>query len=478
MTLCSVKNQSAQAPAMAAESQKEPSPYGHLLLLPCEMRHAVFEKLSIQDLAVLAQTSTALRADCVAVARSKDASTLKAHWFEAARQNQTETIELLVAAGFDQNVIDGDKRNALYYAALKGNLEATKLLRDPAQDAEGMTTLDGKPGASRMLYRFADWGESTAVKTLIAAGCHPDSMRSGKTALMAAIENKSPDCVRVLLDAGANVNGTNERRAESPLSSAIQRGCNNIVEMLLAQPGIYLSNPDSEWLNPEARALRFGMYDKRQPNILAQIKQFDARRKHPEADEWIEAAVAGDTATLFELHSRHGASVIDAFSTRSSTALRYAAWHGHLDAVKALISWGANPAFHDGDGETALSAAARGGFTGVVDYLLTFPQSLDVLGAAGSSVLHDASRKGKPELVEMLIRAGANPNVQNVKELDTPLHHVAWHGHTDMVELLLRLGAGPHVKNADGKTPLDRAHQSRSRETVAAFEAHLKAAGL
>ena len=475
--VCSVKNQPSQASDVNVESQKAPSRYGHLVLLPCEMRHAVFEKLSIHDLAVLAKTSTALRADCVAVALSNDAPTLKAHWFEAARQNRTETIKLLLAAGFDRNTLDSDDRNAVYYAALKGNLEATVLLRDAAQDAEDMTTLDGKPGASRLLHYFAGWGDSTAVKTLVAAGCHPDSIDRGETALMAAIERKSPDCVRVLLDAGANANGANQRNAESPLSSAIQRGCNKIVEMLLAQPGIYLSNPDSGWLNPEARALRFSMYDKKQPNILAQIKEFDASRAHPEAKKWVKAAVAGDIATLSELNSRHGTSAIDAFSTRLSTALRYAAWHDHLDAVKALISWGANPSFHDGDGETALAVAAREGFTRVVEYLLEYPQDLDMLGAGGQGLLHHASREGRAEIVEMLIRAGANPNIQNVKELDTPLHYVARHGHTDMVKLLLRLGADPHAKNADGTTPLDRAHHSRSSETVAAFEAHLGSAG-
>ena len=101
-----------------------------------------------------------------------------------------------------------------------------------------------------------------------------------------------------------------------------------------------------------------------------------------------------------------------------------------------------------------------------------------MLDGSGTSLLHHAARNGRSDIVEMLIRAGANPDVQNVKELDTPLHYVALHGHTDMVELLLRLGANPHAKNADGKTPLDRAHQSRSRETVAAFEAHLKVSGL
>jgi len=442
------------------------------------MRHAVFEKLSIHDLAVLAKTSTALRADCIAVALSNDAPTLKAHWFEAARQNRIETLELLSAAGLDRNTLDNDNRNALYYAAQNGNLEATRMLRDPAQDADGITTLDGKPGASRLLVYFAGWGNTVAVRTLIAAGCHPDSMRSGKTALMAATENKSSDCVRVLLDAGANANGTNERNAETPLSSAIARGCNKIVEMLLAQPGIYLSNPDSGWLDPMARALQCRMYDKKQPNILAQLKQFDANREHPEAKRWVKAAVTGDLATLSELLSKHGSNALDAHSRCSATALWYAASHDQLGAVHSLISWGANPGLHDGDGETALSAAALEGFTRVVEYLLKFPQELDILDASGTSLLHRAARNGKSDIVEMVIRAGANPNVRNVNELDTPLHHVAWHGDTDMVKLLLRLGADPHAKNADGTTPLDRAHHSRSRETIAAFEAHLNGSGV
>jgi len=477
MPLCSVKNQAAPSSAVPAKCPKEPSPYGHLLLLPCEMRHAVFEKLSIQDLAVLARTSTALRADCVAVARSTDAPILRAAWFDAARQNETETIKLLLEAGFDRTSLDHDDRDALYYAATKGNVEATRLLRDPAEDAKGMSTPGGEPGASYRLYWFARLGESTPVKTLVAAGCHPDSMRGRKTALMAAIECGSADCVRNLLNAGARVNGTNERKAENPLSLAIGGGHNEIVEILLAQPGVYLSNRNSEWLDAMGQALARNVYDKGQPNILAQLKKLDDSREHPQADQWVKAAAAGDIAALSKLLSSHGIDTIDAHSTCRATALWYAASNDHLGAVHSLVSWGANPGLHDGNGETALSAAAGKGFTQVVEYLLKFPQELDMLDASGTSLLHRAARNGKSDIVEMVIRAGGNPNVRNL-ELDTPLHHVALHGYTDMVKLLLRLGADPHAENANGTTPLDRAHHSRSRETVAAFEAHLNGSGV
>jgi len=60
----------------------------------------------------------------------------------------------------------------------------------------------------------------------------------------------------------------------------------------------------------------------------------------------------------------------------------------------------------------------------------------------------------KPKIVELLLRHGANPNVQNARG-ETPMHFAVLYKKPELVELLLRHGADPNVQSARGETPLD-----------------------
>ena len=57
-------------------------------------------------------------------------------------------------------------------------------------------------------------------------------------------------------------------------------------------------------------------------------------------------------------------------SSAGYSALHWAAYKGHLDTVKYLISKGAAVDKQDNDGNTALHDAAREGHARVVDFLL------------------------------------------------------------------------------------------------------------
>ena len=61
-------------------------------------------------------------------------------------------------------------------------------------------------------------------------------------------------------------------------------------------------------------------------------------------------------------------------------------------------------------------------------------------GGSGSSALHHACSRGSVAIAELLLDAGAEPNLLNVLH-STPLHYAAHARHSDVVELLLRRGA-------------------------------------
>ncbi|MBZ4322124.1 ankyrin repeat domain-containing protein [Streptomyces huiliensis] len=105
--------------------------------------------------------------------------------------------------------------------------------------------------------------------------------------------------------------------------------------------------------------------------------------------------------------------------------------------VRALLRGGADPGAADGDGMTALYAAAVNGHT---------------------------------ELVRLLLEAGAAPDAESAGagSEGTPLCAAACWGHVGTVRLLLAHGADPGLREEDGTgwAPLDWALHGGHEETV------------
>lgn len=76
-----------------------------------------------------------------------------------------------------------------------------------------------------------------------------------------------------------------------------------------------------------------------------------------------------------------------------------------------------------------------------------------------------AAFKGDSEIVAMLLKAGASPNIKNTNG-ETALSQAAFRGFTEIVRLLLDYGANPDLKDNSGLTARDRADQSQHTQVV------------
>gem|GEM_PF-1314161 len=79
--------------------------------------------------------------------------------------------------------------------------------------------------------------------------------------------------------------------------------------------------------------------------------------------------------------------------------------------------------------------------------------------------LHIAALWGDVEIVEVLLKRGADPNVKDDNG-QTPLHIAAQEGHVDVVRVLLERGADPRIADNGGHIPLDYAKDSTIRSLL------------
>ena len=107
---------------------------------------------------------------------------------------------------------------------------------------------------------------------------------------------------------------------------------------------------------------------------------------------------------------------------------------------------------------TALHIAASEGHYKVCAVLLDPENGTDLNARTQLSrtPLHIAALKGHLILVQLLLRKGGDPNLQDCEQ-NTPLHLAASMGHSETVDCLLHSGSSPYIRNSLGKTACDTA---------------------
>jgi len=83
----------------------------------------------------------------------------------------------------------------------------------------------------------------------------------------------------------------------------------------------------------------------------------------------------------------------------------------------------------------------------------------------GNSALHYSSQSGHIDCIKVLLKAGANVNLQN-KTGETPLHKASWRGNLEAIQLLVEHGANVTIRNKQGQTPKDVAKNGQTVELL------------
>jgi len=131
--------------------------------------------------------------------------------------------------------------------------------------------------------------------------------------------------------------------------------------------------------------------------------------------------------------------------------------YGHVSEVEVLSSKGANIHYSDEDdpfGATCLSEASRRGKAQIVQLLIDQGVSVDDKISHDITALHLACERGHIDVVRVLLDNHAQPSPAELFNLDTPLHYAAANDHDAICALLISHGVDANLRNRTGDTPL------------------------
>ena len=325
-------------------------------------------------------------------------------------------------------------------------------------------------------------GNTEAVRRLLAAGAPVDQPAAyGGTALHMAAAQNNAAMVRVLLEAGADVRATNEYRS-TPLMVAAANGSQECAQLLLDH-GAQINAVDGHGQSAIARAMQRGQLDMldfladRGADLAAAdnegwgLVHLAARRNNADAIRWcarrnlpldalgaggfpaLYLAVANDRADTAQALIEAGVDPNLAETNSLWTPLMKAVYKDDLKLSRLLLAAGADPEKRRLDGSTALLIAAAQTSPELIDLLLDAGARADVFDHKGVGVLRMAMSTTNLAAFTHFLERGVDPNL--VPEGKWPvISGVAWNGQGDFLAALLAAGADPNRPTPDGQTPL------------------------
>ncbi|KAJ1494139.1 ankyrin repeat-containing domain protein, partial [Baffinella frigidus] len=400
--------------------------------------------------------------------------------FEAAAHGYAGIVgELLSSGGADVNSGHQDGSTAVSVAAQNGhahvveillvhlnNTESTPMMLEPAlrsaverNDLQMVSRLlnagastesgDGDGNASverhgcRVLINLAAAHGNAAILTELVmhgANVNSQSWGHGMTPLIIACQNRNEDAARVLIECGANVSHTRDRKHPYTALMATDRG--PIVRLLL-QAGADPNQRNAAGIPPLFQAAMRGDVE-----VVEELGRGGA--------ELDGCVVSGDLEY---------SNPIGRDEHTGRCPLWIAVRHHHVGVVQALVRLGA-------DVSKRSAGTARGDMSVGTPLLL----AADVCDA---SELTEDSTSAAINVFRLLLEAGASPN-KTLKERFqssdgrwvtretgmTPLHTAVQRGSLPAVILLIAKGADVRKVTADNETPLSFAASSAHPVTL------------
>jgi ankyrin repeat protein len=129
-----------------------------------------------------------------------------------------------------------------------------------------------------------------------------------------------------------------------------------------------------------------------------------------DGEAFLNAVKDGDANKALALANQPGSRVASYRGYSGDTALHVVTRKRELQWVGFLLNRGADPNMGDAKGDTPLIIAAGIGFEEAGAYMLGKGAKVDAINRRGETALAIAVQQRHPRMVELLLRAGANPD--------------------------------------------------------------------
>ncbi|KAJ4300673.1 hypothetical protein N0V90_002761 [Kalmusia sp. IMI 367209] len=425
----------------------------------------------------------------------------------AAHRGRLETVTDLIAIGADMNSRDAMDRTPLFLAIYAEYEEVVRLLLSHRADTslrvsasayteeytplhvavarrnipiieallDAGVSLETRLKNSLTPLHDAIWRKDpTMARFLLARGANIETRavgtRSGETPLLTAASKADIDCVKVLVEFGADLNATLENGRTSLHEAVEEDNGLDVVRLLLGQGAdVNLRTPTKGW-TPLHCAVAHGSRE----IVLALL---DAG-----VDVELIETEGGRTALSLACEFNRIDNIICLLDRGAAIGARWsdgyipihlAALRASILAVKELLARGADVNARSDAGETPLhKAVGRPGVTRkedlddtvlvaklaadrlvVVKMLLDHDADVNNLDSFGLSPLHISAGSGSASTAELLLASDANLEMLPNNGI-APIFSAAVENNPEMIRLLVERGARVNLWIKGGFTPL------------------------
>jgi ankyrin repeat protein len=378
--------------------------------------------------------------------------------------SNAEVAEALIKNGADVNWKDERRSTPLHSIAWKGKTAAAEVLIAYGADVNAKDSSGRTP-----LHQAAEQGKKEMVELLIVKGADINARHGGKTAL-----NRL-----VMEDRHASAIADRKATAETLLSHGADYNIYDVAWIGDVERVRRLLEEDPSLAND-------GSNVNREPVLFAAVREGHSAIAELLLDNGVElnvndkykepplhVAAYGGHKEVAAVLIRKGADV-NQKGAHGEMALHWAAAKGHCEAARLLVEEGTDVNAKTDKQRMDMDAIVETE-ADVVCWRLKYLESrerqkqaiaagrscqimgeLRIAFAEKDTALHSAAQRGHREIAELLLENGADVNATN-RWGQTPLHYAVVFQHAEAVEVLLGAGAYPDVRMLDGSTAHDLA---------------------
>ncbi len=380
------------------------------------------------------------------------------------KENIVKIISVLLKNGAKPNLFKKDTDGSLHYAAMFGHFKAVKLLVEYGANVN----LHGAYKRTPLIYAAADASSPEMVKFLLKAKANINAKNeAGENALFELITRENPniEIAEILIDNGINLHYKNKNYGTA-LHWAAFCGRKNIIELLLKKAA-KVNEKDHSGETAIAKAM-----SEEKKDIVKLLFKYgaDAESKSRFGYSLLEfASEIGDKEFAKEIlaKQKEKRNQIKKKPKSNPEALVQAAQKGNLAMLKLLLESGTKPDDRSSAGaETALMKAAYYGKLKTLNFLLKAGADIHLRDYRGNTAFIHAAWSGHTNVLKKLLTEGADINEKNKLNWNA-LMQACVEGHFTTAKFLLEKGAKTdEIDKEKGATALTLAKYSGSQKLI------------